>query len=282
MPAPARKTARRPHTARRKFVYLFEEVHLAERASGSLRRPARPARRQGREPGGDDAARAAGAAGLHRHHRSLQRLPRRRRQVPGGPVGAGAGRARAARSRPPARSFGDPANPLLVSCRSGAKFSMPGMMDTVLNIGLNDERRRGHGRAHRRRALRLRRLPPPGADVRHGRAGRARRAVRGGAGAAPQARAASTNDAELPADGPAARSPASSRRSCGSARARLPGATRCEQLRLATEAVFDSWNGKRAVDYRNAAGIAHDLGTAVNIVTWSSATWARTRAPASR
>ena len=35
--------------------------------------------------------------------------------------------------------FGDLDNPLLVSCRSGAKFSMPGMMDTVLNIGLNDE-----------------------------------------------------------------------------------------------------------------------------------------------
>lgn len=41
----------------------------------------------------------------------------------------------------------------------------------------------------------------------------------------------------------------------------------CEQLRLATEAVFRSWNGKRAVDYRNAAGIPHDLGTAVNIQT---------------
>jgi len=40
-----------------------------------------------------------------------------------------------------------------------------------------------------------------------------------------------------------------------------------EQLRLATEAVFRSWNGKRAIDYRNAAGIAHDLGTAVNIQT---------------
>ena len=37
------------------------------------------------------------------------------------------------------KQFGDPGNPLLVSCRSGAKFSMPGMMDTVLNIGLNDE-----------------------------------------------------------------------------------------------------------------------------------------------
>jgi pyruvate,orthophosphate dikinase len=40
-----------------------------------------------------------------------------------------------------------------------------------------------------------------------------------------------------------------------------------EQLRLATEAVFVSWNGKRAVDYRNAAGIPHDLGTAVNVMT---------------
>src|SRR3989304_8722117 len=37
------------------------------------------------------------------------------------------------------KEFGGPAHPLLVSCRSGAKFSMPGMMDTVLNIGLNDE-----------------------------------------------------------------------------------------------------------------------------------------------
>src|SRR5690606_1845883 len=40
-----------------------------------------------------------------------------------------------------------------------------------------------------------------------------------------------------------------------------------DQLRLATEAVFRSWNGKRAIDYRNAAGIRHDLGTAVNIQT---------------
>lgn len=41
------------------------------------------------------------------------------------------------------KKFGDPKNPLLVSCRSGAKFSMPGMMDTVLNIGLNDETAKG-------------------------------------------------------------------------------------------------------------------------------------------
>ena len=39
------------------------------------------------------------------------------------------------------KKLGDPANPLLVSVRSGARFSMPGMMDTVLNLGLNDETR---------------------------------------------------------------------------------------------------------------------------------------------
>jgi pyruvate,orthophosphate dikinase len=61
-----------------------------------------------------------------------------------------------------------------------------------------------------------------------------------------------------------------------------------EQLKLATEAVFKSWNGKRAIDYRNAAGISHDLGTGVNIVTmvfgnmgWNSGTGvAFTRNPA--
>src|SRR3954470_10950728 len=41
------------------------------------------------------------------------------------------------------KTLGDPRNPLLVSCRSGAKFSMPGMMDTVLNIGLNEAVARG-------------------------------------------------------------------------------------------------------------------------------------------
>src|SRR6478672_8499294 len=41
------------------------------------------------------------------------------------------------------RRLGDPGDPLLVSVRSGAKFSMPGMMETVLNVGLNDESVRG-------------------------------------------------------------------------------------------------------------------------------------------
>ena len=52
-------------------------------------------------------------------------------------------------------AFGDPARPLLVSVRSGARVSMPGMMDTVLNLGLNAETDGGPGQAHRRCALRL-------------------------------------------------------------------------------------------------------------------------------
>ena len=54
------------------------------------------------------------------------------------------------------KKFGDAQNPLLVSCRSGAKFSMPGMMDTVLNIGLNDEIAEGMVALTGDAALRLR------------------------------------------------------------------------------------------------------------------------------
>ena len=53
------------------------------------------------------------------------------------------------------RKFGDAANPLLVSVRSGARVSMPGMMDTVLNLGLNDETVEGLAKQHRQSALRL-------------------------------------------------------------------------------------------------------------------------------
>ncbi len=164
------------------------------------------------------------------------------------------------------KRFGDPRNPLLVSCRSGARFSMPGMMDTVLNIGLNDEVAQGLAQRHGRRALRLRRLPPSRADVRHGRAGPAGRAVRG------KCSRATAPSAAWPT------TPTSRPRTSGDHRgiqgdregphAAVPSRTiRSRSCALAAEAVFKSWNGKRAIDYRNAAGIAHDLGTAVNIQT---------------
>ena len=114
--------------------------------------------------------------GLHHHHRRLPCLHE----------GRLAGRVSTTRSPPRSfklektmgRKLGDPFDPLLVSVRSGAKFSMPGMMDTVLNLGLNDESVKGLAARHRRRALRLRQLPPLHRHVRPHRAGRRRRALR--------------------------------------------------------------------------------------------------------
>ncbi len=161
--------------------------------------------------------------------------------------------------------FGSRKNPLFVSCRSGAKFSMPGMMDTVLNIGLNDETAEGllalTGDARfvydaYRRLVQMYGCVVLGiADEPFEEVLEQHRAQRGVA-----------NDSELPADDLrhiTTEFKAIVRRLAGRDFPDDPS----EQLRLATEAVFKSWNGKRAVDYRNAAGIAHNLGTAVNIVT---------------
>ena len=75
--------------------------------------------------------------------------------------------------------LGDAEDPLLVSVRSGAKFSMPGMMDTVLNLGLNGPLGRGPGPQERQPPLRLGLLPALPADVRLGRAGPGEERLRG-------------------------------------------------------------------------------------------------------
>ena len=91
------------------------------------------------------------------------------RRPAGGARGGGRGaRARGSRRRP-ASASATPADPLLVSVRSGAAISMPGMMDTILNLGLNDEAVEGLARAHGQPALRLRLLPAADPDVRRGR-----------------------------------------------------------------------------------------------------------------
>ena len=84
--------------------------------------------------------------------------------------------------------------------RSGAKFSMPGMMETVLNIGLNDATVHGLAEVVRRRAVRLGLLPPADADVRQDRARHRRRAVRRRAGRGEGATGASPSDVDLDAD----------------------------------------------------------------------------------
>ncbi|RMG97013.1 MAG: pyruvate, phosphate dikinase [Chloroflexi bacterium] len=173
--------------------------------------------------------------------------------------------AMAALSEATGKEFGNPDNPLLVSCRSGAKFSMPGMMDTVLNIGLNDEvvagliARTGNGRF----AWDLyRRLIQMFGNVVLGVPDEAFEEVITNQ----RQKAKVTSDAELSATDWQTIThefKAIIQRHTGTTFPTDP----YEQLRQATEAVFNSWNGKRAVDYRNAAGIPHDLGTAVNIQT---------------
>jgi pyruvate,orthophosphate dikinase len=163
------------------------------------------------------------------------------------------------------KRFGDPTNPLLVSCRSGAKFSMPGMMDTVLNIGLNDEvaagltQLSGDARfvndSYRRLVQMFGTVVLNLPDEPFEAVLAAWRRQRGVA-----------DDADLDAADLAAITDEFKRIVRQRAGREFP-ADAHEQLRLAIAAVFSSWNGKRAIDYRNAAGIAHDLGTAVNIQT---------------
>ena len=163
------------------------------------------------------------------------------------------------------KNFGEVENPLLVSCRSGARFSMPGMMDTILNIGLNDEiAAKLATRTHQPRfAYDLyRRLVQMFGSVVMGVPDEVFEAVI----TAQRRESNAANDADLDAT------------AWMSVTVRFKEIIRTytgkefptdpfEQLRQATEAVFKSWNGKRAIDYREAAGIEHDLGTAVNIQT---------------
>ncbi len=163
------------------------------------------------------------------------------------------------------KTFGDPKNPLLVSCRSGAKFSMPGMMDTVLNIGLNDQTAKGMVAltgderfvfdAYRRLVQMFGSVVMGISDEPFEEEITAKRRERGVA-----------SDTEFSADDWKAITDNFKEIYWHKVNREFPDQP-LDQLRLATEAVFKSWNGKRAIDYRNAAGISHDLGTAVNVVT---------------
>jgi pyruvate,orthophosphate dikinase len=163
------------------------------------------------------------------------------------------------------KSFGDATAPLLVSCRSGAKFSMPGMMDTVLNIGLNDTTAQGMiALTGDERFVydSYRRLIQMFGSVVMGIPDEAFETVIDKT----RAQAGVATDTELSAQDWLSVTDAFKGIFRRHAQRRFPEDP-LTQLRLAIEAVFKSWNGKRAVDYRNAAGIAHDLGTAVSVVT---------------
>ena len=163
------------------------------------------------------------------------------------------------------KRLGDPADPLLVSVRSGAKFSMPGMMDTVLNLGLNDASVQGLAKqtdderfaydSYRRFVHMYGRivLGLPGEEF-----DEAFDKAKENSGAA--------TDADIPAEALkdlADEFKAIVKRHTKKAFPQDPQA----QLRGAVEAVFKSWNGPRAIAYRVRERIPHDLGTAVNVQT---------------
>ena len=161
------------------------------------------------------------------------------------------------------RRFGDPENPLLVSVRSGAPISMPGMMDTVLNLGLNDATARGMAKitgderfahdSHRRfmQAFGEIVLKVPGhvfeIEIEK---------LKGERGVEADTELSAQDLQELVErfKGIVARE----------ATARIPEDP-AEQLELAIAAVFDSWLGDRAAAYRKEYAIPHSLGTAVTV-----------------
>ncbi len=163
------------------------------------------------------------------------------------------------------RRFGDPKDPLLLSCRSGAKFSMPGMMDTVLNIGINDEVARGMVEifqdprfvydSYRRLiqmfgAVVIGVRDEPFEDVL----------------AYKREEAGVDSDADLAVEDLKEIVDRFKEIVHLYAGREFPSDP-FVQLRMAIEAVFRSWNGKRAIDYRNASGIPHNLGTGVSVQT---------------
>src|SRR5437773_2189130 len=161
------------------------------------------------------------------------------------------------------KKFGDPNNPLLVSVRSGAKFSMPGMMDTVLNLGLNEETTKGLTKLTKdeRFALDARRrfIQMFGKTVMGIDGDKFEHALREA-----RKKAGVKTDPEL--------KPEHLRPLVKRFLDIYKDATRHEfpsdpvtQLRAAIEAVFKSWNTDRAKTYRRLERIPDDLGTAVNV-----------------
>ncbi len=161
------------------------------------------------------------------------------------------------------KGFGDPRNPLLVSVRSGAAVSMPGMMDTILNLGLNPDTAEGLARKTNnarfaydayRRFIHMFGNVVLGVEHKLFEDLLSKKKLNAGV----------KTDAELPADALKALVEESKqliRRHKGREFSDDP----MEQLRLAINAVFSSWNNERANVYRRLNNIPHSLGTAVTV-----------------
>ena len=164
------------------------------------------------------------------------------------------------------KKLGDPEDPLLVSVRSGAKFSMPGMMDTVLNLGLNEDSLQGLAKqsegdvrfAHDA----YRRFIQMFGKIVMGVSGEA---FEDALDRAKHRKGPTAQDTDLDVDDLKQLVEEFLGIYKEHTGTEFPVDPR-EQLRLAVEAVFKSWNGRRAVDYRRQNKIPDDLGTAVNVV----------------
>ena len=236
---------------------------------------------KGAGPRRDDVARPARAAGLHDRDRASATPSQRSQSMPD-EARAEVAAALARLEKSMGARLGDAAAPLLVSVRSGARASMPGMMDTILNLGLNDAVAEGLAArtksprfafdAYRRfvamhathRARASRRSP---SSTRSTRRAPAWRDAKGVDRDAPQRRGAEARASPTRTSRP---------RSCKAlVRAfkaivkketgkDFPSDPR-EQLWQAIEAVFKSWNNHRAIVYRRMHDIPDDWGTACNV-----------------
>ncbi len=161
------------------------------------------------------------------------------------------------------KRFGDATNPLLLSVRSGARFSMPGMMDTVLNLGLNAAAIRGLAEAsgdERFAADAYRRFVQLFGKIVLGVDGNRFEQV------LETAKGPGRQDTDLAAD--------ELRQIAGQYKEVIRTDANTDfpddpydQLKAAIAAVFRSWNGRRAIDYRRLNKISDSLGTAVNVQT---------------
>jgi pyruvate,orthophosphate dikinase len=160
------------------------------------------------------------------------------------------------------KKFGDPQNPLLVSVRSGAAFSMPGMMDTVLNLGLNEETVQGLAAqtgdlrfaldAYRRFASLFGEIVMGVAHEKFERVMDRYKALTTGG-----------RDTDLKPEH--LRDIIAAEKQIIVAEQHAIPEDPYEQLRVAVAAVFNSWMGRRAIDYRRVNRIPDSLGTAVNV-----------------
>src|SRR5882724_595843 len=160
------------------------------------------------------------------------------------------------------KRFGDATNPLLVSVRSGAAFSMPGMMDTVLNLGLNEETVQGLAAqtgdlrfaldAYRRFASLFGEIVM---GVAHGKFERVLDRFK--------AQTEGGRDTDLKTDD--LREIIKAEKQIILTEQSAIPEDPYEQLRVAIAAVFNSWMGRRAIDYRRVNRIPDSLGTAVNV-----------------